>query len=191
MEELKKRIIKDGTVIGNNIVKVDSFLNHQVDTSLLEQMAHEFYELFKNKKVNKILTIESSGISVAAYVAKYFNYCPLVFAKKSVPNTMNDDFYYFDARSFTKGTVNRIIVSKKYINKDDNILIIDDFLAHGEALKALTHIVEEGNAKVEGIGIVISKNFQKGYDTIKSKGYDLKVLAPIKSIENGIIEFEE
>ena len=190
MKELIERIKKDGSALGTDRVNVDSFLNHQIDTELLEKIGEEFYNLFSDKKVDKILTIESSGIAISAYTAKFFNHCKMVFAKKALPNTLNSDYYYSDAKSFTKGTTNRIIVSKKYIKEGDNILIIDDFLAHGEALNALTDIVSQGKAHVVGIGIVISKNFQGGYERLKNKGYDVKILAPIKKIEDGIITFE-
>ena len=190
MKELKDRIIKEGSFISEDKINVSGFLNHQIDTCLMEKIGEEFYNLFRHKKVDKILTVEASGIAIASFTAKYFNHCPLIFAKKSLPNTMSEDFYSCEAKSFTKGTTNNIIVSKNFLNEGENILIIDDFLANGEAAHALINIVEKAKANVVGIGIVISKNYQKGYNEIKKEGYDLKVLAPIKRVVNGSIEWK-
>ena len=190
MDELKERIIKEGIFISDDRINVSGFINHQIDTSLMERIGEEFHFLFSDKKVDKILTVEASGIAISSFTARYFNHCPLVFAKKSLPNTMNEEFYSSEAKSFTKGIVNNIIVSKKYISEGENILIIDDFLANGEAANALIRIIEDAKAKVSGIGIVISKNYQKGYYNLKERGYDVKVLAPIKSITNGVIEWD-
>ncbi|WP_331654960.1 xanthine phosphoribosyltransferase, partial [Anaerotignum sp.] len=143
MELLKRRIINDGTEIGTEIVKVDSFLNHQLDIGLFMALGKEIYRRFGNMGINKILTIEASGIGIAAIAAIYFDLVPVVFAKKAQPSTMNEDFYGAPVKSFTKGTVSIAKVSKQYLSKDDKVLIIDDFLAHGEAAAGLANLVEQ------------------------------------------------
>lgn len=189
MEALKNKIINEGCGIGTSIVKVDGFLNHQVDVKLLEAIGEEFHQRFKNAKIDKILTVEASGIAIAAITSRYFGYIPVVFAKKTSPSTMVDGFFEAKAKSFTKGTISSVIVSKKYLKEGENILILDDFLAHGEAATALTQIVNMANANVSGIGIVIDKKFQGGGDKLKQQGYDVESLAVITKIEDGQITF--
>lgn len=189
MESLKRRIIEEGLAVGSDRINVDGFINHKIDTSFMDEIGEEFGRRFSGVKVDKILTIEASGIAIAMAAARYFGFCPVVFAKKTKPGTDVTDCYTKEAMSFTTKENNIIKVSKRHISKDENILIIDDFLAHGEATKALTGIVEEAGAKVQGIGIVISKDFQGGRKLLEDKGYKLEILAPVKSLEGGKIEF--
>lgn len=189
MEELKEKIVKDGTVIGTEIVKVDSFLNHQIDVRFLDELGKEFYSRFKDEKITKILTVEASGIAIACITARYFDNPPVVFAKKMAPNTMVDGFYESEVKSFTKGSVSMIRVSKKYLNKEDKVLILDDFLAHGEAAAGMADLVEQAGASVVGIGAVIEKKFQDGGRKLKENGYRVESLAIIEKIRDGIIQF--
>ncbi len=191
MELLKQRIIRDGIAIGKDTIKVDGFLNHQIDVALLEEIGKEFAERFKGCEINKILTVESSGIAVAVTSAKYFGYPPVVFAKKTAPNTMVEGCYEEEARSFTKGTVSVIRVSEKYIHPGDKVLILDDFLAHGEASLAMTKLIRKAGAEVAGIGIVIEKGFQIGSSKLRSKGFKVESLAIIEKIEDGKIIFAD
>lgn len=189
MEALKEKIVNEGSAIGTEIVKVDMFLNHCMDMRFVEKIGEEFSKRFDGTKVDKILTVESSGIAIASIAARYFNYPNVVFAKKATPNTMNEETYSADAKSFTKGNVRKIIVSKQYLQKGENILILDDFLASGEASVALANIVEQAGGSVAGIGIVIEKGFQGGRDRLKKLGYKLESLAIIEKIEDGHITF--
>lgn len=191
MQLLKDRIRKDGTVKPGNVLKVDMFLNHQIDIALLNEMGKEFKRLFEGKKITKILTIEASGIAIASIAAQYFN-VPVVFAKKAQSINLDGDSYTTKIQSFTHKKVYDVIVSKKYINADDHVLIIDDFLANGCALLGLLDIVKSAGATVEGIGIAIEKGFQTGGKTIRDMGIDLKSLAIVKSMdaETGTVEFE-
>lgn len=188
MKLLKDKIIAEGVAKGTEIVKVDKFLNHQVDPFLLKEIGKEFYERFKDEKITKVLTIESSGIAIAAFVALEFG-VPFVFAKKYNSRNLDNDVYQADVYSFTKCTTSTIRVSKNYINADDRVLIIDDFLANGCALKGLIDVIKQGGAEVCGCGIVIEKSFQPGADEIKNMGYRVESLARIKSINDGKIEF--
>ncbi len=188
MELLKQRILKDGIISNGNILRVDSFLNHQIDVELLNEMGKELKRRFSNEKITKILTIEVSGIAIASIAAQYFN-VPVVFAKKHQGINSDPDSYESTVFSYTKKQQYSIKVSKKYINEDDNILIIDDFLATGSAMSGLINILEQANAKIAGVGIVIEKNFQEGRELIQSKNIHLESLAVIKSIENGVLEF--
>lgn len=176
MNFLEERIIKDGIVKEGNVLKVDSFLNHQMDISLFEQMGEEFKRRFADKTINKILTIEASGIGIACVVAKYFN-VPVVFAKKSKSINIEGEMYIAEVESFTHKCRNQVIVSKKFLNSDDKVLIIDDFLANGCALQGLISIVNEAGGTVEGIGIAIEKGFQSGGRIIRNLGYQLESLA--------------
>lgn len=189
MEKLKERIRKEGLAVGSDRINVDGFINHRIDTSFMDEIGEEFSRRFSGVQVDKILTVEASGIAIATSAARYFGFCPVVFAKKTKPNTMLDDCYTADCMSFTKQEMNVIRVAKKHIDAGENILIIDDFLAHGEASKALAKIVEDAGAVVSGIGIVISKDFQGGKKELESMGYRVETLASVKSLENGIIEF--
>ncbi|ULQ60922.1 xanthine phosphoribosyltransferase [Brucepastera parasyntrophica] len=188
MELLQKRIREDGVVLPGNILKVDSFLNHQIDVSLLNKIGEEFARRFAGIPVTKILTIEASGIGVACITAQYFN-VPVVFAKKVKSKNIGTDLFHCEVRSFTKDTVYPVTVSKMYLSAEDSVLIIDDFLAEGSALDALIRLVREADARVAGAGIVIEKGFQKGGDRIRSQGVRLESLAVIDrmSPEEGIV----
>ena len=190
MNFLEERIMKDGIVKPGNVLKVDSFLNHQMDISLIEEIGREFKRRFADKNISKILTIEASGIGIAAFVAKEFG-VPMVFAKKSKSVNLDGDMYTAEVESFTHKNTNRIIVSKKFIHSGEHILIIDDFLANGCALKGLIEIVESAGATVDGCGIVIEKGFQPGGQFIREKGYHLESLAIVDGMdaENGTITF--
>lgn len=192
MNLLKDRIRKDGIIKEGNVLKVDSFLNHQIDVSLLCEIGKEFKRLFESKHITKILTIEASGIAIASITAQYFN-VPVVFAKKSQSINLDGDSYTTKIESFTHKRVYDVIVSKKYLSKDDHILVIDDFLANGCALLGLIDLVESAGATLEGIGIVIEKGFQKGGDMIRQKGIDLQSLAIVESMDpqKGTIEFRD
>ncbi len=190
MELLKQRIIKDGNIKPGNILKVDSFLNHQMDITLLNEVGKEFRRLFP-EPITKILTIEASGIGIAAIVAQHFGCVPVVFAKKTKSKNLDGELYTSKVESFTRGTVFEIQVSKKFIGPDDNVLIIDDFLAKGQALKGLLDIVNQAGASVAGCGIVIEKGFQDGGEIIRSMGVRVESLAIIESIENDKITFRK
>lgn len=189
MKELKDRIAADGVAIGTEIVKVDSFLNHQIDVDLLDKIGKEFKKRFSDQKITKILTVEASGIAVACMAAVHFGNIPVVFAKKAAPNTMMEGFYESEVKSFTKGTVSMIKVSKKYLTKEDKVLILDDFLAHGEAALGLVELVKSAGAELVGIGAVIEKQFQGGSKRLLDKGYRVESLAVIESIREGQINF--
>ena len=181
MKLLEDRIRKDGIIREGNVLKVDSFINHQMDIKLFEEMAKEWKRLFADKKINKILTIEASGIGIAAIVAREF-YVPVVFAKKSKSINLDDNNFSTKIQSFTHSKIYDVIVSKKFLSPEDHILIIDDFLANGCALLGLTDLVESAGATVEGIGIAIEKGFQQGGKIIREKGYQLESLAIVESM---------
>lgn len=190
MKLLEDRIVKDGIVKEGNVLKVDSFLNHQMDIHLFNEMGKEFKRLFADKPINKILTIEASGIGIACIVAQHFD-VPVVFAKKSQSINIEGEVYSTKIESFTHKKTYDVIVSKKYITPDDHILIIDDFLANGCALEGLIDLVQSAGATVEGIGIAVEKGFQKGGEIIRSKGIQLESLAIVDGMdcENGTITF--
>ena len=192
MNFLEERIVKDGVVKEGNVLKVDSFLNHQMYIDLFEEMGAEFKRRFADSNITKIVTIESSGIGIACIVARYFN-VPVVFAKKSKSINIDGDMYVAEVESFTHKCKNQVIVSKKFLNEDDHVLIIDDFLANGCALQGLISIVSEAGGTVEGIGIAIEKGFQAGGRMIRNLGYRLESLAIVDSMdaEKGTIEFRE
>lgn len=191
MKALEERIRKDGIIREGNVLKVDSFINHQMDIGLFEEMAKEWKRLFAGKPINKVLTIEASGIGIAAIVAREFD-APVVFAKKSKSINLDDDNYTTKIQSFTHGRVYDVIVSKKFLGPEDHVLIIDDFLANGCALMGLLELVEAAGATVEGIGIAIEKGFQQGGALIRAKGIQLESLAVIESMdESGKIVFRE
>lgn len=190
MKLLEDRIRKDGTVREGNVLKVDNFLNHQMDIDLYKEMGQEWKRLFADKPINKILTIEASGIGMACVAAQYFN-VPVVFAKKAQSINIEGEVYQTKIESFTHKRVYDVIVSKKFIGPDDHVLIIDDFLANGCALLGLIDIVEQSGATVEGIGIAIEKGFQQGGKIIRDKGYDLKSLAIVESMDNGELKFRD
>ncbi len=182
MNFLEERIVKDGIVKEGNVLKVDSFLNHQMDISLFEQMGEEFKRRFANKPINKILTIEASGIGIACIVARYFN-VPVVFAKKTKSINIEGEMYVAEVESFTHKSINQVIVSKKFLSSDDHVLIIDDFLANGCALQGLISIIKEAGGSVEGIGIAVEKGFQVGGQIIRNLGYQLESLAIVESMD--------
>ena len=181
MKLLEDRIRKDGIIREGNVLKVDSFINHKMDIKLFEEMAKEWKKLFADKKINKILTIEASGIGIAAIVAREFD-VPVVFAKKSKSINLDDNNFSTKIQSFTHSKIYDVIVSKKFLSPEDHILIIDDFLANGCALLGLTDLVESAGATVEGIGIAIEKGFQQGGKIIREKGYQLESLAIVESM---------
>lgn len=183
MKLLEERIRKDGIVKEGNVLKVDSFLNHQMDTDLFNEMGKEFKRLFADKPINKILTIEASGIGIACIVAQHFH-VPVVFAKKSESINIDGDVYSTKIESFTHKKVYDVIVSKKYIGKDDHILLIDDFLANGCALEGLINLVQSAGATVEGIGIAVEKGFQEGGKRIREKGVQLESLAIVDAMDS-------
>ncbi|HIR11421.1 MAG TPA: xanthine phosphoribosyltransferase [Candidatus Fimenecus excrementavium] len=190
MKLLEERIQKDGIVKAGNVLKVDSFLNHQMDIALFNEMGKEFKRLFSDVEVNKIMTIEASGIGIACIAAQYFH-VPVVFAKKAQSVNIDGEVYSTKIQSFTHKRVYDVIVSKKYLSPDDKILIIDDFLANGCALEGLIDIVHAAGAQVSGIGIAIEKGFQKGGDMIRSRGLRLESLAIVESMDDqtGAITF--
>ena len=192
MNFLEERITKDGIVKEGNVLKVDSFLNHQMDIRLFDQIGEEFKKRFEGTEINKILTIEASGIGIACVAARHFD-VPVVFAKKSKSINIEGDVYVAEVESFTHKCNNQVIVSKKFINPEDKILIIDDFLANGCALQGLISIVKSAGASVEGIGIAVEKGFQTGGQVIRNLGYHLESLAIVDSMDaaTGEIKFRE
>ena len=190
MNFLEERIIRDGIVKEGNVLKVDSFLNHQMDISLMDQMGEEFHRRFAGKKVTKVLTIEASGIAIACSVARCFQ-VPMVFAKKSKSINIDGDMFVAEVESFTHKNKNQVIVSKKFLSADDHVLIIDDFLANGCALRGLISIVESAGATVAGLGIAIEKGFQIGGQVIRNLGYHLESLAIVDAMNaaDGSITF--
>lgn len=188
MELLKERIRKDGIVKPGNVLKVDSFLNHQMDIDLINEIGKEFRRRFPTDKLTKILTIEASGIGIACIVAQYFN-VPVVFAKKAQSINLDGDVYHTKVESFTHKRVYDVIVSKKFLNKDDHVLIIDDFLANGCALMGLIDLVKGAGATIEGAGIVIEKGMQTGGQAIRDMGIHLESLAVISSMTDTEVTF--
>ncbi len=183
MNFLEERILRDGVVKEGNVLKVDCFLNHQMDISLLEQIGEEFHRRFAGEKITKVLTIESSGIAIAYPVAKAFG-VPMVFAKKSRSLNLDGQMYTAEVQSFTHGKVNQVIVAKKFLSPDDRVLIIDDFLANGCALQGLISIVDSAGAEVVGLGIAIEKGFQEGGWRIRNLGYRLESLAIVDAMDS-------
>ena len=183
MKLLKERIRKDGTVKAGNVLKVDSFLNHQMDIDLFNEMGKEWARLFADHKITKILTVEASGIGIACVAAQHFH-VPVVFAKKSQSVNIDGEVYSTKIESFTHKRVYDVIVSKKFLHPEDHILIIDDFLANGCALEGLIDIVNKAGASVEGVGIAVEKGFQKGGDLIRSKGIRVESLAIVESMDD-------
>ena len=190
MNFLEERILKDGVVKPGNVLKVDSFLNHQMDIALMEEIGREFKRRFDGKPINKVLTIESSGIGIAAFVAREFG-VPMVFAKKSKSINIDGEMLVAEVESFTHKNKNQVIVSKRFLTAEDRILIIDDFLANGCALQGLIQIANSAGASVEGLGIVIEKGFQTGGQIIRNLGYQLESLAIVDAMdaETGSVTF--
>ena len=192
MNFLEERIVKDGINTEGNVLKVDSFLNHQMDIQLFDQIGAEFKRRFEEKPINKILTIEASGIGIACVAAQHFK-VPVVFAKKTQSINLEGEMYVAEVESFTHRCKNQVIVSQKFLSEDDHVLIIDDFLANGCALQGLIQIVQSAGATVEGIGIVIEKGFQAGGSTIRNLGYQLESLAIVDAMDEktGTFVFRE
>ena len=182
MNFLEERILKDGIIKEGNVLRVDSFLNHQMDVKLLDEIGEEFHRRFSDLKITKVLTVEASGIAIAYAVARCFG-VPMVFAKKSKSINIEGDMYTAEVESFTHKNKNTVIVSKRFLNADDRVLLVDDFLANGCALQGLISITESAGAKVEGIGIVIEKGFQHGGRTIRNLGYRLESLAIVDNMD--------
>ena len=190
MELLNKIIMEEAEVLPGDVIKVDSFLNHQIDVKLISECGKIWYEKFKDQGVTKILTIESSGIAIASLTAQYFG-VPVVYAKKTKSATIGNDFYDTKVVSYTHSQAFEVVVAKKFVSPDDKILLIDDFLANGSALKGLISLAEAGGAKVVGAGVVIEKEYEHGGKDIRDLGYEIESLAKIKCIENGKIIFSE
>ena len=192
MNFLEARIARDGVVKAGNVLKVDRFLNHQMDITLMNEIGKEFYKRFQGKPINKVLTIEASGIAIAYAVAQQFN-VPLLFAKKSKSINIAGDTYVAEVESFTHKNKNTVVVSKQFLSADDHVLIVDDFLANGCALQGLISIVDQAGGTVEGIGIAVEKGFQVGGQVIRNLGYHLESLAIVESMdhETGEIIFRE
>ncbi len=182
MELLKERIRKDGKIKGNDVLKVDSFLNHQMDVALFAEIGKEFKRRFADCEVNKILTIEASGIGIACIVAQYFN-CPVIFAKKNQTKNIAGEVYTSQVESFTHGRIYNIIVAKEFLGSGDKVLLIDDFLANGAALEGLAKLVRDSGAELVGAGIVIEKAFQPGGDRLRAEGLRIESLARVKSMD--------
>ena len=181
MELLKQKIITDGEVLPGDVLRVDSFLNHRIDVELISKLGEEWYRLFKDEGVTKILTIESAGIGLACIAAQYFN-VPVVYAKKTRSSAIGKDFYSTRVVSYTHGQSYEVLISKKFISSDDRILLIDDFLAHGSALKVLINLAEMAGATVVGAGVAIEKAYQNGGADLRSLGYRVEALARIQSM---------
>lgn len=190
MKLLEEKIVKDGIIKSGNVLKVDGFLNHQIDVPFIAELGKEFKRLFADKKITKILTIEASGIGIACIAAMYFD-VPVVFAKKSQGSNMDKDVYFTKITSYTHNKVNDVIVAKQFLNADDHVLIIDDFLANGCALEGLMDLVRQSGGTVEGIGIAIEKGFQGGGDKLRAAGIRLESLAIIDKMDakTGTIQF--
>ena len=191
MKLLEERIKRDGKILPGDILKIDNFLNHQIDVELMDKIGEEFHCLFKDKNINKILTIESSGIAIATATSRCFNYIPVVYAKKTVAANMSKNTYEAKEHSYTRNVEYTVQVAKEFLNDKDNVLIIDDFLANGEAMNALIDICKQANANIVGCGAVVCKTYQPGEKRIKALGYDVEVLARVKHMDDdGKIEFE-
>lgn len=189
MRELEEKILQDGKVFPGNILKVDSFLNHQIDIEMLDKMADEFYRLYKDEKITRILTIEASGIAVAVPIAQRFH-VSVVFAKKAKSKNIGDGVYTSHVHSYTYNKDFTVTVSKDYLNEDDHILIVDDFLANGLAADGLIDIANQSGAKVVGFGVCVEKLFQGGGEKLRKQGYRVESLAKIKSFDNNKVNFE-
>lgn len=189
MNILEKRILEEGRVLPGNVLKVDSFVNHKIDPAFFMKIAEEFKKRFSDLEIDKILTVEVSGIAIAFAVGLLMDK-EIIFAKKNISKTLGDDVYKSSVYSYTKGVTYDIMVSKNYLNKGDRVLVIDDFLANGKALEGVYDILEQAGAQVEATGILIEKGFQNGGKRLREKGYKIESLATIKSLENGKVEFE-
>lgn len=183
MKLLEDKILNDGAIKKGNVLKVDGFLNHQIDVPFVQELGKEFKRLFADKPINKILTIEASGIGIACIVATYFQ-VPVVFAKKTSGSNMDKDVYFTQIYSYTHSKMNDVVVSKRFLGPDDKVLIIDDFLANGAAIEGLIDIVRQAGGTVEGVGIAIEKGFQGGGDRMRAKGIQVESLAIIEKMNS-------
>ena len=190
MKLLEDKIRSEGKIIGGRIIKVDGFLNHRLDVAFIDRISEEFYNRFKDCGVNKILTIESSGIAIAVLTARYFG-APVVFAKKHKSDNISDDFFFAQVTSFTHNNTYKAIISKEYLSSEDRVLIIDDFLAQGEALKGMISMCSQAGAEVIGAGIAVEKAFQPGGELIRSMGVRVESLARIKTMSENDVVFVE
>ncbi|MGB3161662.1 MAG: xanthine phosphoribosyltransferase [Carnobacterium sp.] len=190
MKVLEERILKDGVVLGKDVLKVDNFLNHQIDPVLMQEMGNEFARYFAGKGITKILTVETSGIAPSVFAGLALG-VPVIFARKHKSLTLTDNLYTSKVYSFTKNTTNDITISRNFITSTDNVLLIDDFLANGQAAKGLVDICEQAQASIVGIGIVIEKSFQPGRSDLEKLGFDIFSLARIRAFENGVVKFIE
>ena len=190
MKLLEERILKDGVVLGEDVLKVDNFLNHQIDPVLMQAMGNEFANYFTNKGITKILTIETSGIAPAVFAGLKLG-IPVIFARKHKSLTLIDNLYTTSVHSFTKGVTNKITVSRNFLDATDHVLLIDDFLANGQAAKGLIEICHQAEASIAGIGMVIEKSFQPGRKDLEELGYDILSLARIRAFEKGVVKFVE
>lgn len=190
MKSLKEKIRVEGTVRGGNILKVDKFLNHQIDVKFLNEIGEEFKRRFEGEKIDKILTIEASGIAIASITSQHFDYIPVVFAKKTDSLNIDSELYTSNVHSYTKNKDYTVMVSKKFINKGERILVIDDFLANGCAALGLIDILKQGGAELVGVGIVIEKGFQCGRKLLEDKGVRVESLAIVEKMEDGQIYFK-
>ena len=190
MELLKKKIRDVGTVIGDDILKVDSFLNHQIDVEFIDEIGHEFYNRFKDEKITKVLTVETSGISVAFATARYFK-VPVVFAKKTESRNIDSNVFESEVFSFTRSKTYKVRISKQHLSSDDCVLIVDDFLASGSATNSMIDIATQAGAKIVGFGIVIEKVFQEGGNKLRESGYKIESLAMIEKFQDGEVVFYE
>ena len=190
MKSLEEKIIREGKVLDGDVLKIDCFLNHQIDVRFMEEMGKEFKKIFDGEKITKILTIEASGIAIAYETSKYFDCCPVVFAKKVSAKNQDDFVFCAELYSYTRQRHYTISVAREYISKDDSILIIDDFLANGQALKALIELCKQAGCKLVGCGVVVEKAFQLGGKEIRDMGIRVESLAKIKSMSKDHIEFD-
>ena len=190
MESLKNKILAEGQVMGTEIIKVDNFLNQQIDALFMYEIGKEFKRRFEGKEVNKILTIEASGIAIAVCTAQSFGHPPVVYAKKAKPDNLDDAFYSYIDKSLTKNTVSHVSIAKKFLSPGDKVLIIDDVVAYGDASLALCDLVKQAGAHVVGVGAVIDKEFQGGSARLRESGYTIEALAVIEKIEDGKITFK-
>ncbi len=191
MNALQEKILKEGRVLPGGVLKVDGFLNHRIDVAFLDEMGRELARLYSGEKIDKILTIEASGIGIACIAARHFGNCPVVFAKKSKTSNISDDFYCAQAHSFTHNKVSDIIVSREYLSAGERVLIIDDFLANGSALDALISLCRDAHAEVVGCGIAIEKVFQGGGDRIRERGVRVESLAMVSEMSDTSISFKD
>lgn len=191
MSHLKDKLMKDAVVLNESVLKVDSFLNHQIDPKVLKEVTNDIVNYFKEKKITKVMTIEASGIAPAIQIAAYFD-VPMLFAKKSEPSTLsNEGLYETEVHSYTKNKTSRVLVSKEYLTADDSVLIVDDFLANGEAALGLIDLVNQAGGEVAGVGICVEKSFQPGRQKLEDLGVDIYSICRVSSLKNNRVSFLE